>query len=110
MAADTPNYLALLYALLGPYYRIAKTKRAFDFTATTTATPVPFTLGRIASLILPSAAVWLGGDGGLTTNNGVPINSGAFLTFGPEEGDSITWLITTVVLAPVDVRCFELLT
>jgi hypothetical protein len=111
MAADpgAAGISAQLLALLGPYYQVAKTKRAFDFSATAICNPVPFTEGRIAALIIPAGNVWLGGDGGLSTNNGLPIGSGGFVSFGPEEGNSITWLITTALLAPIDVRCFELL-
>ena len=104
--ANTALWNSVANELL-PWYARARTKRAFDFQATGIAVIVPFTLGRIGSIIAPAGAIWLGGDGGLTVNNGLPLTAGMYFTFGPEEGDSYTYLISAGTA--IDVRCFELL-
>jgi len=87
----------------------AKQKRAFTITVSTTAVPVKFTNGRIASVILPSGSVWVGGDSSVAVSGpsgGVPLIFGQPFICGPEEGNSETWLIAT---APVTVACMEFL-
>ena len=104
--------LAQLIGLLPHYYQGAVKKRAFGITVTS-ARPVriPWTVGHIASVFIPSLAVWMGGDQGLQVgaggSAGLPIVANAQVIFGPEEGDSDTFLIAQ--LPSVDVRCLELL-
>lgn len=107
-APDWPLINRLIDELL-PWYARAERKHAFDVSVTALATIVPFTLGRIAALMIPAGSIWVGGDGGLTVNNGLPLIAGQVFSFGPEEGESFTWAITTTGLSPVDLRCFELL-
>lgn len=110
MAGPSPAELTLwddVAKELLPWFARARTKRAFDFQATGNAVIVPFTAGRIGAIMAPTGAVWLGGDGSLSANNGLPLSAGMYFTFGPEEGNSYSWLISAG--AAVDVRCFELL-
>lgn len=111
----TTEELAAWLKLIGlqmPFYARARIKRAFGFTASTTALQVPWSQGRIASLIVPSAPIWVGGDQGITvaatgSSSAFPLQTNAILGFGPEEGDSPTWIITNST--GIDVRCLELL-
>jgi hypothetical protein len=109
-AIDSAAVNALVAEMLR-WFKPARTKHAFDFTVTSGPQPtiVPFTAGRVASLMIPANQIWVGGDAGLTVNNGIGLAAGQILSFGPEEGDSYTFVITTTALAPVDLRCIELL-
>jgi len=107
----TPADLAAwqqLIALQVPFYQRAVRKRAFSFQARSDLPArIPFTPGRIASLFIPTTLVWMGGDDTLTNQNGLPVLANVPTVFGPEEGDSWTYLIGQAIT--VDVRCFELL-
>ena len=101
-----------LIALQKPFYQGAVKKHTFGITVTNVkAIRIPWTAGRIASVFIPSLAVWTGGDPGVTVaaggSAGLPIVANAQVIFGPEEGDSDTFLIAQ--LPQVDVRCLELL-
>lgn len=114
--ADEIAALMAVVPLLARWYRAASRKRPFGFACTAVATKVPFTPGRLGTLILPAGNVWLGGDATVSPavgstgagNAGLPIAANAVLSFGEEEGNSETWLVTTAALSPVDVRCLEL--
>lgn len=109
---DVPALDELL-ALITPFYTRAARKRSFGFTCLPVSARVPFTPGRIASVFIPvGGTVYMGGDASVTATFGatwgLPIISGQQAVFGPEEGASETWLITTVA-AGVTVGCLELL-
>jgi len=102
----------LLVALQRKYNLVASRKNAFGILVTSgQAKQIPWTDGRIASVFIPAQAVWLGGDASVQTgvggNAGLPIPANEGFVFGPEEGDSASWLIASAV--SVDVRCLELL-
>ena len=94
------------------YNLVASRKRAFGLTVgSVSPLRIPWTVGHIASIFIPAAAVWMGGDlnvqSGVGGNAGLPIGANQGFVFGPEEGDSDTYLIAST--ASVDVRCFELI-
>ncbi len=106
------NAWRTLVGLQTKYNLVARTKHAFGILVqANNAVQIPWSAGRIASLFIPSQPVWMGGDGGVTpyvgAEAGLPVATNATVVFGPEEGNSATWLISTI--ANVDVRCFELL-
>lgn len=100
-----------LVALQTQYNLQAARKRSFGVTIGTGARKVPFTVGRILSIFIPSATVWMGGDPSVTVEAGgaagLPVVANQTMIFGPEEGSSSTYLIAAS--PAVDVRCFELL-
>ncbi len=91
-------------------YPKARRKRHFTITVgATNAFKVPFTNGRIASVLVPNGSVWVGGDSSVTTSGpsgGIPLIAGQPFICGLEEGDSETWLIAT---AATTVACMEFL-
>lgn len=110
-SADIANW-RLLVALEKKYNLVAGSKHAFSVNVTNKApVKIPWTPTRIASIFIPTVAVWMGGDPSVTvaggTTAGLPIVANAQVIFGPEEGSSDTWLIAQV--PQVDVRCLELL-
>jgi hypothetical protein len=110
--ADIENWRALL-ALQKLYNLQAKSKHVFGITVNNTQPiRIPWSKGRIGSVFTPLVACWMGGDPSVLTtagqSAGLPIAAGATVIFGPEEGNSDTYLIAQV--ASVDVRCLELLT
>jgi len=110
-AAEIDAIMALVPELQ-QWFQRARLKRAFAFVATIVPRPIPWTPARIASLAIPQSAIWLGGDNGLNTEQGLPIPALGVLTFGPEEGGSPTYVISgdgTVGAAQATIKCLELI-
>lgn len=94
---------------LAPWLRRASKKHPFAFTVNVQAREIPFTPGRIAAIMTPQATVYIGGDATVVASGpqaGLPLNSGQYLSFGEEEGDSPTWVIAGSVFL---LYCLELL-
>ena len=104
--ADIDAWRALI-AAQKRYNLVARQKNDFQLTVGTNPVKIPWTLGHNLSLFIPSIAVWMGGNNSVSVGRSTPIAAGATVIFGPEEGDSPTYLIAAS--ASVDVRCFELL-